>query len=305
MIIKIIGAGNAFSYKNYNQSFLLEEGGKKMLIDIGARVPLALHDANIPLSDIDAVYISHAHADHIGGLEEMAFMRYDWMNKPRKWDDYKYLKNPRDYMSGNEKKYAPKLIANELLLKELWDHSLKGGLDSMEGFDSSLETFFEPIPVKANVPFTWQGWKFDLIQQIHIMTGSIIKYTFGLLMSKKGHKTIYFTTDSQHCSPRQIETFYKKADIIFQDCECVGVDTSTKEYKFGSGVHANYAQLAGYSSANSVRLDDDIKAKMWLSHYQDFVSEGKDGFGNNCDWSNLAHSDGFNGFVAVGQEFEI
>lgn len=305
MKIIAVGVGNAFSYKNYNQSFLLEEGGKKMLIDMGVRVPLALKNADINMFDIDAVYISHAHADHIGGLEEMAFMRYDWMNKPRRWDDYKYLKNPRDYMNGNEKKYAPKLIANEMLLKELWSHSLKGGLDSMEGFDSTLETFFEPIPVKANVPFTWQGWKFDLIQQIHIMTGSIIKYTFGLLMSKKGHKTVYFTTDSQHCSPRQIETFYKKADIIFQDCECVGVDTSTKEYKFGSGVHANYAQLAGYSSANSVRLDDDIKAKMWLSHYQDFVSEGKDGFGNDCEWGNLAHDDGFRGFVTVGQEFEI
>ncbi len=305
MKIIAVGVGNAFSYKNYNQSFLLEEGGKKMLIDMGVRVPLALKNADINMFDIDAVYISHAHADHIGGLEEMAFMRYDWMNKPRRWDDYKYLKNPRDYMNGNEKKYAPKLIANEMLLKELWSHSLKGGLDSMEGFDSTLETFFEPIPVKANVPFTWQGWKFDLIQQIHIMTGSIIKYTFGLLMSKKGHKTVYFTTDSQHCSPRQIETFYKKADIIFQDCECIGVDTSIKEYKFGSGVHANYAQLAGYSSANSVRLDDDIKAKMWLSHYQDFVSEGKDGFGNDCEWGNLAHDDGFRGFVTVGQEFEI
>ena len=305
MKIIAVGVGNAFSYKNYNQSFLLEEGGKKMLIDMGVRVPLALKNADINMFDIDAVYISHAHADHIGGLEEMAFMRYDWTNKPRRWDDYKYLKNPRDYMNGNEKKYAPKLIANEMLLKELWSHSLKGGLDSMEGFDSTLETFFEPIPVKANVPFTWQGWKFDLIQQIHIMTGSIIKYTFGLLMSKKGHKTVYFTTDSQHCSPRQIETFYKKADIIFQDCECIGVDTSIKEYKFGSGVHANYAQLAGYSSANSVRLDDDIKAKMWLSHYQDFVSEGKDGFGNDCEWGNLAHDDGFRGFVTVGQEFEI
>lgn len=305
MKIIVVGAGNAFSHKNYNQSFLLEENGKKLLIDMGARVPLALHDAGISMADIEAVYISHAHADHIGGLEEMAFTRYDWMNKPRKWDDYKFTDNPRDYMNGKEKQYAPKLIANELLLKELWDHSLKGGLDSMEGFDSSLETFFEPIPVKANVPFKWQGWKFDLIQQIHIMTGSIIKYTFGLVMSKKDHKTVYFTTDSQHCSPRQIETFYQKADIIFQDCECVGVNTETKEYVFGSGVHANYAQLAGYPSANTVKLDDETKSKMWLSHYQDFVSDDKDFMGQDCDWSALAFEDGFKGFVTVGQEFEI
>jgi hypothetical protein len=42
-----------------------------------------------------------------------------------------------------------------------------------------------------------------------------------------------------------------------------------------------------------------------LSHYQDFVSECKDGFGNACDWDKLAEEDGFAGFVYVGQEFEI
>jgi ribonuclease BN (tRNA processing enzyme) len=307
MKITVIGCGNAFSMINFNQSFLLEENGKKMLIDCGSRVPLALINSGIKLSDLDAIYISHAHADHIGGLEEMAFTRYDWMRHPRKWDDFTSTPSERDYMDPNVSyvQYAPKLIANEKLMTELWDYSLRGGLDSMEGFDSNLDTFFQPVPVKANVPFYWQDYRFDLIQQIHIMTGSIIKYTFGLFMSKKDHKSVYFTTDSQHCSPRQIEIFYKKADMIFQDCECTGIDTAIKEYKFGSGVHASYAQLAGWPSANAVKLLPDIKDKMYLSHYQDFVSKMKDGFGNNCDWYAMAKEDGFAGFVAVGDTFEV
>ena len=44
---------------------------------------------------------------------------------------------------------------------------------------------------------------------------------------------------------------------------------------------------------------------MWLSHYQDFVSENKDMYGNPCAWDLLAKSDGFKGFVKVGQEIEI
>lgn len=295
---------------NFNQSFVLEEGSKKMLIDCGSRIPLALINAGINLSDIDSIYISHAHSDHIGGLEEVAFTRYDWARHPRAWDDYNAVlggNSWRDYLDPNVKylPYAPKLIANEKLMSELWDCSLRGGLDSMEGFDSTLETFFQPVPVKANVPFFWQDWQFDLIQQIHIMTGSIIKYTFGLFMSNKGHKSVYFTTDSQHCSPRQIEIFYKKADLIFQDCECTGIDTKTREYKFGSGVHASYAQLAGWPSSNSVRLSPEIKGKMCLSHYQDFVSKFKDGFGVDCDWYKLAAEDGFRGFVAVGETYEV
>ena len=307
MKIRIIGCGNAFSMLNFNQSFALEEGGERLLIDCGSRVPLALASAGIPLADIDAIYISHAHADHIGGLEEVAFARYDWARHPRAWDDYQHHGDGRDYLDpGTEyRPYAPRLIANEKLMSELWDYSLRGGLDSMEGFDSTLETFFQPVAVKANVPFYWQQWRFDLIQQIHIMTGSIIKYTFGLVMSRKGRPTVYFTTDSQHCSPRQIEVFYKKADLIFQDCECSGVDTRTREFRHGSGVHASYAQLAGWPTANSVRLSADIKAKMLLSHYQDFVSKFKDGFGADCDWYKLAAEDGFRGFVAVGETYEV
>lgn len=290
--ITTVGCGNAFSYKNFNQSFVLEETGNRLLIDCGTRTPLALKEAGIDLESIDAIYISHAHADHVGGLEEVAFLRYDWMNRPI-------------HYSETEKPYAPKLIANEKLMTELWDHTLKGGLDSMEGFDANLETFFEPISVKGNQSFKWGGWTFDLVQQVHIMTGSVIKNTFGIMLSKKGHKTVYFTTDSQHCSPRQMEVFYQKADIILQDCECTGVKPNEKEFIFGSGVHANYGQLAGYESANSVKLSPEIKAKMWLSHYQDFVNEDMDFFGDYCDWEVKAERDGFAGFVQVGQEFEI
>lgn len=290
MKLRILGCGNAFSDVNFNQCFLIEENGKKFLIDYGYQAPHALKAAGVSVKDIDAVYISHQHADHIGGLEQMAFLRYDWVN------------HPTHYSQG---KYAPKLIANKNLMKDLWEHSLQGGLRSMEGFDASLETFFETMAIEPNQTFRWEGMTFSLVQQIHVMTGSVIMNTFGLFIETKDGKKVYCTTDSQHCSPKQVEVFYRKADVIFQDCECLGVDTLKKEYKFGSGVHANYAQLAGYPSANSIRLSDDVRAKMWLSHYQDFVNGGVDGFGNPCDWQALAKADGFQGFLHVGQEFEF
>ena len=281
MKVTVIGCGNAFSTKNFNQCFLVEEGKSKMLVDCGQLAINALRSANVDMKSITDIYISHAHADHIGSLEAMAFLRYDWKNRPR---------------SYKEGAYAPRLIANSQLLKELWDKSLCGGLESMEGFVANLSTFFEPVPIRDNQTFKWEGWTCELIQQVHIMTGSTIACTFGLIMSKPEHKTIYFTTDSQHCSPRQMEVFYKRSDIIIQDCECL---------PFPSGVHANYMQLAGYPTANSVKLSDDIKAKMWLSHYQDFVSDKKSFDGKDFDWEQTAKSDGFAGFVHVGQVFEI
>ena len=76
-------------------------------------------------------------------------------------------------------------------------------------------------------------------------------------------------------------------------------------FKFGSGVHANYAQLAGYPSANCVKLDSNIKAKMWLSHYQDFVPKGKDMYGGKINWEDKIKKDGFSGLAKIGQIFEL
>jgi len=289
MKITVVGCGNAFSNKSYNQSFLLEENGRTMLIDAGYQVPNALQNLGIDIKSIDDIYVSHLHADHIGGLEYFAFMRYDWMNKPK---------------NSFGKGYAPKLIGNVQLLKDLWDKSLRGGLESMEGFVATIDTFFETDPIEPNESFTWQGWTAKLVQQIHIMSGSVIMPSYGIMFSKEGHRTVYFTTDSQHCSPRQIEDFYEQADMIFQDCECVGVNMKDEKFVFGSGVHANYAQLAGWESANSIKLSDKVKAKMWLSHYQDFVLEDKDFMGNDIIWEAAAIEDGFRGFVCVGDRLE-
>jgi ribonuclease BN (tRNA processing enzyme) len=305
MRVKILGCGNAFSTENGNNCILLEEfdsdSGQKrrMLIDAGWDLPHMLKRNDIDIKSIDDIYISHLHADHIGGLEYVAYSRYDWINKPEHYyNNVPELPNDTrfNWTIYKHSDYAPNLIGDEKLLKELWSGSLYNGLSSIEGFCTTLDTFFCPYPIKPNQTFNWQGWTCKMIQQIHIMAGSIITPSFGLYMSKEGHKSIYFVTDSQHCSPRQLELFYKSADIIIQDCELT---------PFYSNVHANYEQLAGYEKANSVKLSAEIKAKMWLTHYQDFYNNEKDFFGKECDWDSRARIDGFAGFVKVGQEFEI
>jgi len=278
MKILALGTGHAFTHKNFNQSFLLEFNDHRMLIDCGRNIPEALKYHNIDIKTIEDIYISHLHSDHIGGLEYMAFARYDWINKPHKWNQV-----------GAAPHYAPRLIANEELMKELWENSLKGGLSCIEGLNSKLDTFFQLQPLEANASFNWYGWSCRLIQQVHIMTGSVIQSTFGLWMDNAKTK-IYFTTDSQHVSPRQVEVFYKDADIIFQDCEITD---------FISGVHANYKQLAGYPEANSVVLLESIRNKMWLTHYQDSY------FDNKLDWDMKALKDGFKGFLQNGQIIEV
>jgi hypothetical protein len=307
MKIKSIGYGNAFSILNGNNSFLLTEEHegetRNLLIDTGWALPLMLHKYNIPIKSIDDIYISHAHADH-ASIEFVAFKRYDWYNKPEVAMRSEMPIEETPIIRTNSD-YAPNLICNRKLLKDLWKKSWRGGLESIEGQPATLKSFFTLYPIKENQNFIWQGWTVSLIQQIHIMTGSITSPTFGLLFKKEGHKTVYFVTDSQHCSPRQSEIFYKESDIIFQDCECDGVDTVKKIMNFSSKVHANYGELKGYENVNAIRLSDDIKEKMFLDHYQDYVTEGFDFYGQPCDWFKMVKDDGFAGMVKQGQEWIV
>ena len=275
MKITVLGCGNSFSVKNYNSSFLLEENESKLLIDCGNLNLLALHNAGIDPKDITDIYVSHKHSDHCGGLENMAFYHYDWKNKPKVRD----------------KDYVPNLIVHERLLPKLWENTLKGGLQSIEGFETTLETYFNVFPVKDNEYVKWQGWNIQLIQQMHTMNGSSYNEAFGLLMSKMFNESIYFTTDGIYTP--QLNWIYNEAGLIFQDCECT---------PFASGAHANFNEIS--SDISGKCIDPKNRGKIWLTHYQDFVSDNKDFNGNPFDWNKAATDAGFNGFVTLGQVIE-
>jgi ribonuclease BN (tRNA processing enzyme) len=123
-----------------------------------------------------------------------------------------------------------------------------------------------------NSHFTFAGMVIQPIQTVHIMDGYTIQPSFGLMINDK----IFITTDTQFC-PHQIMDFYKKAEVIFHDCE----------YGYKSGVHANLDDLA--------TLPKEIKQKMWLCHYPDTL----------LDMHTYVCDLGFAGLVEKGQRFEF
>lgn len=284
--IKVIGCGSAFSDKLFNTSFLItNDENKTLLIDYGYNIPQALKYHNI--SRVDNIYISHLHADHCGGLERIAFQNYDWVKKPKNGFDNQI-----------------NLYCNEMLMDDLWNKTLRGGLESMEGFQANLNTFFKTNKIQPNDYFMFGNNKCTPVQQVHIMSGNIIVPSFGLMIETKEGKKAYFVTDSQYDSPKQNKIYYNQSDIIFQDCECF-VNPEDEQIYFTSGVHASYGELAGWKSANSTVLTKEIRNKMWLCHYADFVAENKDFYNNCVDWENCAAKDGFCGFVKLGQEITL
>ena len=69
MQLRFIGCGDAFgSGGRFNTCFHLTGAETNVLIDCGASSLIALKAQAIPCNDIEAILITHFHADHFGGL---------------------------------------------------------------------------------------------------------------------------------------------------------------------------------------------------------------------------------------------
>lgn len=248
------GSGSAFTVgnDNFQSNILLENSnGERLLIDCGTDIRWSLYDLGLTYKEINAVFISHLHTDHTGGLEWLAFSTYF---------DAELAKKPVLFLAQDFK-------------NSLWEHVLCGGLNSIEGVQANLSTFFTLKSIKENNAFTWSGIRFHLIKTLHVKSKRKINPSFGLFF-KVGRTKVFITGDTQF-TPERLKEPYAQADLIFQDCE-------TRPNP--SGVHANFQNLTA--------LDPEIKQKMWLYH----INDGKL---PNCK------KEGFLGYVKKGQVFRL
>ncbi len=66
--IDILGCGEAFDPDRANSAVLVTAEGFRLLIDCGQGVPRAIWQRSDDANFIDAVYFTHLHVDHCGGL---------------------------------------------------------------------------------------------------------------------------------------------------------------------------------------------------------------------------------------------
>ncbi|MBN2049944.1 MAG: MBL fold metallo-hydrolase [Spirochaetales bacterium] len=231
------GVGSAFSKRHYQTNLLIIKGDDHLMVDCGTRAPQALHELGVSIMDIKTFFITHSHADHIGGLEEAMLMDRYVMKK------------------------RPDIIIPQEYQNLLWDMSLKGGAafnERHQGKYLSFEDLWQPLRpkrVKKNRRETWQyalgNLDLKMFRTMHIPDSAQgwedSFWSFGILTDER----FLFTGDTRF-DPVLLDEFTAAYDpeIIFHDCQF-----------FTGGVHSGLDELATLPAA--------LKKNMLLVHYGD------------------------------------
>ncbi|MBN1411888.1 MAG: MBL fold metallo-hydrolase [Spirochaetales bacterium] len=232
-----IGVGSAFSKRHFQTNLLVIKGEDHLLIDCGSKMPQALFELGISIMDIKNFFITHSHADHIGGLEEAMLMN----------------------------RYVKKQKANIIISKEyqsiLWNHSLRGGCSFNEHKGNhylEFEDYWEIIRPEKITGYFRPMWEarsgslnIKIFRTMHIPESARgwadSFYSVGIIIDDR----ILFSSDTRF--DREMIVEINKAfniEGIFHDCQF-----------FPGGVHSPLEELK--------TLPAEIKKKTVLTHYGD------------------------------------
>lgn len=269
-----LGVGGAFSKRNYQSNVLVEawtrgpaeqdRPDETLLIDFGTAGPPALHAlkekpgfeylnarglVNYPA--IKRILVTHQHFDHIGGLEELALMNM-----------FVYTH------AESGKPFKPQIISATRILNDLWDQSLKGGLNTIPGRYALLQDYFF---ILALTPGDAAKDHFGLMKhyRVRIFPTDHIqierKYdwpSYGVIFEDtRSGETAFFSGDCRFDWPIN-GPMMKAARICFHEVQL----TTPSAAEAGGTVHATIGELQ--------TMPADVKRKTWLYHFGDDWDSG-------------------------------
>lgn len=211
MKVTPLGVGGAFTKTNYHNNYIMQLGEKYLLVDAGTTLRTSLIEAGYHYKDIDYVYISHLHFDHVDGLEEMILQRY--------WN----------FENGQHVPLKTKIIVHEKLL-----HSIRSILShSLSNQGQAVEDFCQLVTPKNEGSMFIDHFTFTLFDTTNLHQQGMI--SSGFKLSWNGANLV-FTSDIKKLDEANILSHVDDNTVaIFQDVSFTS-----------NGVHATLEEVLNY-----------------------------------------------------------
>ncbi|MCU0663249.1 MAG: MBL fold metallo-hydrolase [Myxococcota bacterium] len=246
-----LGVGSAFAASMFQSNLIVVKGDSHLMIDLGSKASVALHEAGLTTLDIENLLVTHSHADHIGGMEE-------WCLRAR------YAAPSIKGCARGE--YRPALLTTADYGHILWECSLRGGLEHSEEtqpgrrlslsdyvslrYGTYVPGFGRPV-YQMKVGEGASAIELKIVRTNHIPDTSkswqTAFYSVGVIIDER----IMFSGDTMF-DLEFLDVFGTHCDVIFHDCQ-----------DFTGGVHASFEELC--------ILPKKIKKKMILYHLPDGI----------------------------------
>lgn len=211
---------------------------KLLLIDCGTTLRYSLKEAGYEYKDIDYVYISHLHFDHVGGLEEMILQRY--------WN----------FENGKLHRLKTHIIIHENLLPSL----ISLLTHSLQNDGKRVTDYCHFIALKEEEPFRIGKYRFSTFDTTNWHVEGMISSGFKLCWD---NRNVVYTSDIKHL---------KEADILKQvDDETVSIFQDVSFVQ--NGAHATIDEVLNYYPKN---LHNKIYGMHYNDHIDQFEKKIKE-----------------------------
>jgi ribonuclease BN (tRNA processing enzyme) len=182
MKLTFLGAGDMFSLEQGHNSVFLEFDNTNLVIDFPESNCKQFHKLGKEITDIENVFITHLHEDHINGLQMLG--NYFRVYSKRK----------------------PVLIFVEELYEELWQ-TLRAGMEPTTAGKKSLEDYFDIRAIDQS--FSLGKQTFSTVKTMHVPGMS----THGL----KVEPYFYYSGDTS-LDREYLISLPKEVKYIFHEC---------------------------------------------------------------------------------------